>query len=103
MLNKANPTESLALEHIGMAELESPWLKSLTPTRNSHTWIAFGDGSWPMLALDQHPGTGWEIPHRRAQKGMPREDSAKNSVVPHVLALLIFLGQITGGSSTLGQ
>nr|XP_009930418.1 PREDICTED: ras-related protein Rab-32 [Opisthocomus hoazin] len=80
MLNKANPTESLALEHIGMAELESPWLKSLTPTRNSHTWIAFGDGSWPMLALDQHPGTGWEIPHRRAQKGMPREDSAKNSV-----------------------
>lgn len=42
-----------------------------SPTQSSHTWIAFGDGSRPMLTLDQHPGTAWETPHRHAQKACP--------------------------------
>lgn len=74
-----------------------------SPTQSSHTWIAFGDGSQPMLALDQHPGIAWETPHRHAPKPMPTKDCANDLLVQTVLTLLSIPGQVTGRSSVLGQ
>lgn len=71
-----------------------------SPAQGSHTWAAFGDGSRPMLALDQQPGIAWETPHRHAPKNVPRKDCANNLVVRPVLVLLSFLGQTDNGRIT---
>lgn len=58
-------------------------------TQSSRTWIAFGYGSQPMLAL---AGVAWETPHRHAPKIMPRKDCADNLMIQTVLVLFSFLG-----------